>query len=121
MLFLLALPVISCVALLRDYLDVYAPSNVLIRVVRSTPPRWRTAAALLTLVVVLLLGMHVVAVAIASGAPGWLNILVFVLAWDAIKFVWLLALLGSRAGARGFGRIHAWVAHNLSRTPVRGA
>jgi len=35
MLFLFALPVISCVALFWRYLQIFAPSNVLIRMVRS--------------------------------------------------------------------------------------
>ena len=33
----------------------------------------------------LLVGMHVLAEAVAAGAPGWLNLVVLVLAWDAIK------------------------------------
>lgn len=85
MLFLLVLPVISCVALLWRYLQIYGPSNTLMRHVRSAAPRWRTVLFLLALAVVLLVAMHVVSEAIGRGSPGWLNLLVFVLAWDAIK------------------------------------
>lgn len=37
----------------------------------------------------LALAMHAVATAVSGGAPGWLNLVVLVLAWDAIKFGWL--------------------------------
>ncbi len=33
--------------------------------------------------------MHVVANAVSAGAPGWLNLIVLVLAWDALKAGWL--------------------------------
>lgn len=85
MLFLLALPVISCVALLGRHLQIYGPTNMLIRHFRSAPPRWRTVSALAALAAALLIAMHAVAVAVEHGAPGWLNLFVIVLAWDAIK------------------------------------
>jgi hypothetical protein len=45
--------------------------------------------------------MHVVANAVSAGAPGWLNVLVLALAWDAIKVGWLAVsvLLRSAVGA----------------------
>ena len=43
------------------------------------------AIALMALAAVLLTLMHVLAEAIAAGAPGWLNLVVLVLAWDALK------------------------------------
>lgn len=85
MLLLLMLPVVFVVAHVYAYLQLYAPSNVLIAHVRSAPPRLRTAVALLLLAATLLVAMHLVAEAVASGAPGWLNLVVLILAWDAIK------------------------------------
>jgi hypothetical protein len=87
MLILLALPVIIAVAAMHRYLQTYAPTNLLVRRVRAQAPRWRTAAVLIVLATALLLAMHALGEAIANGAPGWLNPLVLVLAWDAIKFV----------------------------------
>lgn len=67
------------------YLQVYAPSNVLIRSVRSARPRWQTALALVALATILLVATHAVALAVERSAPGWLNLIVLVLVWDAIK------------------------------------
>jgi hydrogenase/urease accessory protein HupE len=85
MLFMLALPIIIAVAAMHRYLQTYAPTNVLARRVRAQAPRWRTAAVLIVLATALLLAMHALGEAVANGAPGWLNLLVLVLAWDAIK------------------------------------
>ncbi len=70
-------------------IQAVAPSNLLVRHVRSARPSGRGAAALLSLAVVLFLTMHVVANAVSAGAPGWLNLVVLVLAWDALKVGWL--------------------------------
>lgn len=85
MLFLLALPIFLSVAAAHRYLALYAPSNILIRWVRMSQPRWRTVGALAAFASVLLLTLRAVEVAITAGAPGWLNIVTLVLAWDAIK------------------------------------
>jgi hypothetical protein len=87
MLVLLAVPVAFGVVTVHRYLQVYAPSNVLIRRARSSPSRWRTAAALVALALALLIVMHGIAYAIAGGAPEWLHLVVLVLAWDSIKLV----------------------------------
>ena len=89
MLVLLAIPVIAAVAITHRFIQAVAPSNLLVRSVRSAAPRWAIAAALLGLAMTLLVTMHVVAYAVSAGAPGWLNLLVLVLAWDALKFGWL--------------------------------
>lgn len=91
MLILLAIPVIVAVALVHRLVQVVAPSNLLVRRVRSAQPRWRTGSVLLGLATVLLLTMHAVADAVSAGAPGWLNLIVLVLAWDAIKIAVLAA------------------------------
>lgn len=86
MLFLLAVPVIAFVALAHRLLRRYAPSNVLIDRSRIGPPRPRTGLRLALLAGVAVIAMHLLAEAVADGAPGWLNLVVLVLAWDAIKF-----------------------------------
>lgn len=86
---LLALPVIAVVVLAHSYLVLYAPSNVLIRRVRAAAPALSTAAAMLAVASSLIVALRVVADAVATGAPGWLNLVVLVLAWDAIKIGWL--------------------------------
>jgi hypothetical protein len=85
MLILLALPVIAAVAVVHRYLQFYAPTNLVVRRERAEEPRWRTAAVLSVIGATLLLAMHAASSAVASGAPGWLNLLVLLLAWDAIK------------------------------------
>src|SRR4051794_10201685 len=96
MLLLIILPVLGIVALAHRYLQLYAPSNVLIRSVRRSSSTWRTAAALLMTALALAGLSHVLARAIVQGAPAWLNLVVLVLAWDAIK----IGLLGCHALAR---------------------
>lgn len=85
MIMLLALPVIAAVALAHRYLLVYAPSNVLIRRVRAAPSRLSSIATLGVLSGGLFVAVKVIADAAAAGAPGWLNLVVLWLAWDAIK------------------------------------
>lgn len=85
MLLLLMVPVVFVVASTHRYLQVYAPSNVLIARARVAPPRLRTAAGLALVTAALVVAMHLFTEAIAAGAPGWLNLLVLILAWDAIK------------------------------------
>jgi hypothetical protein len=89
MLVLLAIPVIAAVAITHRFIQAVAPSNLLVRSVRSAAPRWAIAAALLGIAIALLVTMHGVAMALSAGAPGWLNVVVLVLAWDAIKVGWL--------------------------------
>lgn len=85
MIMLLALPVIAAVALAHRYLVLYAPSNVLKRRVRAAAPALSTVAAMLAVASGLMLAMKVVSDAAAPGGPGWLNMVVIILAWDAIK------------------------------------
>lgn len=86
MLFLIALPALVLVAAGHRWLHAYAPTNLVISRARLAPPRWRLVLLLGAIAIILLLAMRVVEVWIAAGAPGWLNLVVLVLAWDAIKF-----------------------------------
>lgn len=89
MLVLLEIPVVVAVAFVHRFMLVAAPSNMLARSVRSATPPLPVAVALIGLAAALLVSMHVVADAVSAGAPGWLNLVVLVLAWDAIKVGWL--------------------------------
>ena len=90
MVMLLALPVVAVVASVHRFLQVYAPSNVLIRRVRALNPSLSTLGMLVVLAGALLIGMRMASIAVAAGAPGWLNLVVMLLAWDAVR-VGLLA------------------------------
>lgn len=98
MIFLLALPVFAVVALAHRCLQKYAPTNRLVRHVRIAAPRFRTALGLLAGAAALLIAMHMVAVAVARGAPGFLNLVVLVLAWDTIKIALLAIATALGAG-----------------------
>lgn len=105
MVLLLALPVFATIALMHRCLQTYAPTNRLVRRVRLAAPRLRIAVGLLTAAAVLLIAMHMVGVAVASGAPGWLNLVVLVLAWDAIKIGWLALIVGFRCALKTTHRV----------------
>lgn len=98
MLLLIAIPVFLAVAAFQRYLAIYAPTNILIRHVHSSPARLRTAAKLAALATVLLVAMRCVQLFIHVGGPGWLNLIVLVLAWDAIKIGALAAFISFRRG-----------------------
>ncbi|QBX57279.1 hypothetical protein EXE58_18835 [Nocardioides seonyuensis] len=96
MLLLVMLPVVFVVARVYDYLQLNAPANVSIPRVRAAAPRWRTAAGLTLLAATLLMAMHVVAEAVVHGAPGWMNLIVPILAWDSIRLGLLACITAVR-------------------------
>lgn len=98
MLFLLALPVIAAVAAMHRYVQAYTPSNLVVRRIRAQEPQWSVAALLGVLATLLIVTMHLVGEAVETGAPGWLNMVVLVLAWDAIKFGVLSCVVTVRRG-----------------------
>jgi hypothetical protein len=108
MLFLLALPIFLSVAATHRYLALYAPSNILVRWVRMSQPRWRTVGALAAFASVLLVAMRAVEVAVTAGAPDWLNVVALVLAWDAIKVVGLAIHSGVRTALRMLSPTRIW-------------
>lgn len=68
------------------YLCAYAPSNILIRYLRSpVGRRWAlpVSAALAVAYLVATAGLTEV---IEAGGPGWLNLVALTCAWNAIKF-----------------------------------
>lgn len=113
MLIFLLLPVIAAVVAVHRYLQVYAPTNLLVRRVRAQEPRWRTVAVLPVISAALLVAMHSVEEAVDSGASSSLNLVVLVLAWDAIKIASLAILETARSACRSVTN------HRIVRTDVR--
>lgn len=97
MLIILALPVIVSVAAVHRYIALYAPTNLLVRHVRAREPRWPTVGWVAATAICLLLVTDALAVAVARGAPAWLNLVLLVVAWDAIKLCVLAVLTMARA------------------------
>lgn len=85
MLLLVVIPALSIVALAHRQLLAFAPSNMLISRVRASRPTFRAVAALEVLALLLVCVAHALSVWIGDGASGWLNTLVLVLLWDAVK------------------------------------
>jgi hypothetical protein len=94
---LLALPVVVAVALTHRALQTVAPSTILVARVRATRPTLLRAAGLGALALALVALAHGLTMAIASGGAGWLNLLVVVLLWDAIKFAGVAVAIAVRA------------------------
>lgn len=109
MLFLLIfIPAIAIAACAHGLLQAWAPSNILTRHVRASRPTFPMTAALGVVAFACLTAMYLLAEAIESGAPRWLNLAVLVLAWDAIKIGVLACLTAARRAAAsvrpGLGR-----------------
>jgi hypothetical protein len=105
MLFLLVVSVLGAVALVHRYLQIYAPTNVLARRVRGSAATFRASGLPLACALTMLLLMHLLAESIGRGAPAWLNLLVFVLAWDVIKLGLLALHTSVRSVAVVFRRV----------------
>ena len=91
------------------YLDAYAPTNILIRTLRTTKAQRRALPVSAVLVIAYgLLGAWLTSI-IDSGGPGWLNPLALLCAWNTIKFGWFT--LASATGTTGL--------LNDQRTPPR--
>jgi len=86
MLFQLAVPVTVLVAHARRLLQTHAPSNVVIARVRASRPTMHATVFLASAAIVLAAVAHRLTLAIERGSPAWLNLVVLVLLWDAIKF-----------------------------------
>jgi hypothetical protein len=118
--FLLAVPAVIFVAVTLRLLQTYAPSNILIARVRASRPSVRISIGLAALSLVLVSGAHGLGIAIENGAPGWLNLIVLVLLWDATKFTSMAVLSPimfavSDWGALGRG-LGGWRRHFEKRT-----
>jgi hypothetical protein len=98
--FMLAIPVVVAAAFVHGALQAVAPSNMLIRRVRRARPSCTAGAGLVVLALLLLVAIRLLTSAISSGAPGWLNLFVLVLAWDATRFVLLGVSIVLSSGLR---------------------
>jgi len=101
----------------RYFLRRYMPTNILLDVIRTRRGlKWGVPAMLLA-APYLLLANYCVGV-IEGGGPGWLNLVVLVALWNALKFIWIgpisLVLLVRV-------RIQEAVAHRHQRRQLREA
>lgn len=72
-------------AQVRWFLRCYAPSNIALDAIRARRGhKWGIPAAMV-LVPIYLYAASLTTAVIERGAPGWLNIVVLVLIWDALK------------------------------------
>lgn len=97
MLFPLAIPVVALVVLCHRVLQNYAPSNLVIARARTSLPSFGWVAGLGGLALAVAFLAHGLAIFAAHGGPGWLNLVAFVLCWDAIKFGVMACLTAVRA------------------------
>jgi len=78
---------------IRGYLRFYMPTNIAIDLLRT--PRglkWAVPVALAA-VPVYLFAMSFCATIVERGGPGWLNVLVILFFWNAMKFGWMAVLV----------------------------
>lgn len=102
-------------AAIRGYLAFYMPTNRVIDWVRSPRGiRWAFPIALAA-VPAYMFAMSVCAALIERGGPGYLNVLVMLFAWNAIKFA-AMALL---TPVRGLQLVIAHRAGKVSYASVR--
>lgn len=83
---------IRLAGVIHAYLHVYGPTNVLIRYLRSAEGRKWALPLSLAFTIGYLAATVGLTAALNAGAPGWLNILGLVAAWNAVKFACLAAL-----------------------------
>jgi hypothetical protein len=79
-------------AAIRGILRFYMPTNIAIDLLRT--PRglkWAVPVALVA-VPAYLFAMSICATRVADGGPGWLNVLVILFFWNAMKFAWMAVL-----------------------------
>lgn len=80
---------VRLVAKIHGFLYAYAPSNVLIRYLRSPGGRaWALPISVALAAGYLAATVGITAI-IESGGPAWLNLVVLTCAWNAIKLAWL--------------------------------
>ena len=85
---------------IRGYLRYYMPTNIVLDLIRGRRGlKWGVPVALV-LAPAYLYAASVAATVVNQGGPGWLNVLVLLFAWNAMKFAamgaWSVCLVGSR-------------------------
>ncbi len=88
----------------RLFLRTYMPTNILLDALHTRRGlKWGVPAMLIA--VLYLLGAWLLTVWIADGGPGWLNLLVLLFVWNALKFlvngpITLIVLIRARIAER---------------------
>lgn len=88
----------------RLFLRTYMPTNILLDALRTRRGlKWGVPAMLIA--APYLLGAWLLTVWIADGGPGWLNLLVLLFIWNALKFlvngpITLIVLIRARVAER---------------------
>lgn len=78
---------------LRGYLRYYMPTNILLDLIRTRRGlRWGIPATI-ALVPAYLYAASITTTLIERGGPGWLNVLVLLFIWNAMKFGWMGLLI----------------------------
>lgn len=79
-------------AAIHYYLQAFAPTNILLRHLRTRDGlKWAIPAALV-LVPIYLFAAAITTAVIADGGPGWLNLVVLTCIWNAMKLAWITLL-----------------------------
>lgn len=88
----------------RLFLRTYMPTNILLDALRTRRGlKWGVPAMLIA--VPYLLGAWLLTIWIADGGPGWLNLLVLLFIWNALKFfvngpITMIVLIRARVAER---------------------
>jgi hypothetical protein len=110
---------------IRYYLRRYLPSNIVLDAIRRRRGlRWGVPAMLLAVPYMVI--VQVCTTAIDNGGPGWLNIVILVAAWSALKFVlmgpWSVVVLVRVRLHEAAARRHLWTIKDKvdRRSAVKG-
>ncbi|MDP9823290.1 hypothetical protein J2S59_003099 [Nocardioides massiliensis] len=86
------------------YLGAYAPSNILIRHLRTPNGRWWALPVSIALTSAYMAATAGLNSAVEAGAPGWLNAATALCAWNAIKFGFFTFAASAALIGRALGR-----------------
>ena len=79
-------------AAIHYHLQAFAPTNILLRHLRTRGGlKWAIPTALL-IVPTYLIAAAITTAVIADGGPGWLNLMALTCIWNAMKFAWMVVL-----------------------------
>jgi len=83
-------------AAIHSYLRRYMPSNIALDTLRHPPGLRLAAPVALAATAAYLYGASLCAAIIERGGPGYLNVLVLLFFWNAMKFAWAAILAPAR-------------------------
>lgn len=94
--------IVNVITRVRWFLRCYAPSNIALDAIRARRGHKWGIPAVLALVPAYLYAASFTTTLIERGGPGWLNLIVLTLIWDALKFAVMAPVsIGLLARARG--------------------